>query len=174
VSLSRGRGLARWVADSASAFGLCFHRQSCGTGTSVSNSTLLSSSSSVFTFVFSVLFLRERFSLLKLACTVLNLGGVALLVSCDRKNAGPAGAASAGGDPAAVRDNENSVAGDCMAVLSAACSAAYAVQLKWMMPAESGLSSRVSMPMLFGFLGITVCCLSFYISLSLYVYVCIT
>jgi drug/metabolite transporter (DMT)-like permease len=125
----------------------------------VSTSTLLSSSNSVFTFVLSVIFLREPFSLLKLACTALNLGGVALLVLYDPASSErprihtTAGSASATGtgDP-----GTDSFAGNCMAVVSAACSAAYAVQLKRMLPADSDAAARVSMPMLFGFLGITV------------------
>jgi len=68
--------IANWSYNAS----LC---RSCGTGTSVSNSTLLSASSSVFTFLFSVLFLGDAFSLARLACAVLNLGGVALLVLYD-------------------------------------------------------------------------------------------
>jgi drug/metabolite transporter (DMT)-like permease len=68
--------LANWTFNAA----LC---QSCGTGTSVANCTLLSSSASVFTFFFSWLLLGDAFSPLKLLCAAVNLSGVALLVRYD-------------------------------------------------------------------------------------------
>ena len=127
--------LANWSFNAS----LC---QSCGTGTSVSNVTLLSASSSVFTFVFSILFLGDAFSPIKMVCALVNLGGVALLVLSDGASEKEGGA--------------HMVAGDLMAVISAALMAGYSVQLKRMLPTEheGETSAHVIMPMLFGFLGV--------------------
>lgn len=143
--------IANWTFNAS----LC---RSCGTGTSVSNSTLLSASSSVFTFVFSIMFLGDAFSPLKMLCALLNLGGVALLVLND-------GSSDDGGSPM--------LAGDLMAVFSAACMAGYSVQLKRMLPAqqaEAENGEKVVMPMLFGFLGVAaavICLPLFFAAIAL-------
>jgi solute carrier family 35 protein F5 len=137
--------VANWAFNAS----LC---RSCGTGTSVSNSTLLSASSSVFTFIFSIIFLGDAFSFTKMLCALLNLGGVALLVLNDGSSDDKGGT--------------RMVAGDLMSVFSAACMAAYSVQLKRMLPSQQDeASAQVSMPMLFGFLGLTagVICLPLFL-----------
>ena len=58
-------------------------RDRCGTGTNVANVTLISTTASVFTLFFSVVFLSDAFSLLKLACALLNFGGIALVLAAD-------------------------------------------------------------------------------------------
>ena len=154
--------IANWSYNAS----LC---RSCGTGTSVSNSTLLSASSSVFTFLFSVLFLGDAFSLARLACAVMNLGGVALLVLYDGSVADTSntigdlmGRNSQQSALAVILHNtfgrELTFEKSCVAVavFSAACMAGYSVQLKHMLPDHSDTSAaQVSMPMLFGFLGVS-------------------
>jgi len=109
--------------------------RSCGTGTSVSSNTLLSSSSGVFTLIFSILILGDEFSLWKFACVLGSVGGVSLLVLFDGS-----------------KEEDQNVWGDLLALASAAGMGAYSVQLKHMLGARGSLS--VSMPMFFGFLGV--------------------
>lgn len=109
--------------------------RSCGTGTSVSSNTLLSSSSGVFTLIFSIVFLGDEFSMWKFACVLGSVGGVSLLVLFDGSKA-----------------EDQNIWGDLLALASAAGMGAYSVQLKHMLGASGSLS--VSMPMFFGFLGV--------------------
>ena len=123
-----------WIAANLSFnTSLC---RSCGTGTSVSSNTLLSSSSGVFTLFFSVVVLGDEFSMWKLVCVLGTVGGVSLLVLFDGTKA-----------------QDQNIWGDLLALAGAACMGAYSVQLKHMLGARG--SPSVSMPMFFGFLGVT-------------------
>lgn len=123
-----------WIAANLSFnTSLC---RSCGTGTSVSSNTLLSSSSGVFTLILSVLFLGDECSWWKVSCVCLSTGGVVLLVMHD-----------------GTREEGHNIWGDLMALAAAAFMGAYSVQLKYMLGAPG--SPTVSMPMFFGFLGVT-------------------
>lgn len=123
-----------WIAANLSFnSSLC---RSCGTGTSVSSNTLLSSSSGVFTLIFSILVLGDEFSLWKLVCVLGSVGGVSLLVVFDGTKA-----------------QDQNIWGDLLALAGAAFMGAYSVQLKHMLGSRGSLS--VSMPMFFGFLGVT-------------------
>ena len=107
----------------------------------MANVTLISTTASVFTLFFSVVFLSDAFSLLKLACALLNFGGIALVLAAD--------------DSSSSSEQTPKTIGDVLAVISAACMAGYSVQLKAMLPPPSAME-QVSMPMFFGFLGVTV------------------
>jgi len=123
-----------WIAANLSFnSSLC---RSCGTGTSVSSNTLLSSSSGVFTLIFSVLLVGEEFSLWKLFFVLLSMTGVSLLVLFD-----------------GTKQEGHNIWGDLMALAAAAFMGAYSVQLKQML-GKAG-APTVSMPMFFGFLGVS-------------------
>jgi len=132
-----------WIAANLSFnSSLC---RSCGTGTSVSSNTLLSSSGGVFTLIFSVLFAGEEFSLWKLFFVLLSMGGVSLLVLFDGTKA-----------------QGHNIWGDLMALAAAAFMGAYSVQLKHMLGREGESTQQgarkapsVAMPMFFGFLGVS-------------------
>ena len=134
-----------WIAAN-----LCFNAslcRSCGTGTSVSSNTLLSSSSGVFTLVFSILFLGDDFSWWKFLCVVMTSCGVGLLVMFDGSKA-----------------QGQNVWGDLMALAAAMFMGAYSVQLKHMLGGPQ--SKNISMPMFFGFLGVTAVVISIPIFLA--------
>ena len=101
-------------------------------GTSVSSSTVLSSSSCVFTFALSVAFLGEAFRWPKLAGVLVTVAGAACVAAADH---------SAGGGA--------SLWGDALALFSAAMFAAYSTAIRALLPD----GSPVSMWAFFGFLG---------------------
>lgn len=122
-----------WIAANLSFnASLC---RSCSTGTSVSSITLISSSSGVFTLIFSILFLGDTFSWAKLACVLLSMSGVCLLVMYD-----------------GTKLQAHNSWGDLLALASAMLMGGYSVQLKHMLGARD--SPSISMPMFFGFLGV--------------------
>ncbi len=119
---------------------------SCGTGTSVSSNALLSSSSGAFTILFSIIFLGDKFSLAKLGWVIVSMTGVSLLVNFDNTRPHQA----------------QNLWGDLFAFAAAVFMGGYSVQLKCMLGAEGGggggrgrRAPNVSMPMFFGFLGVT-------------------
>ena len=119
---------------------------SCGTGTSVSSNALLSSSSGAFTILFSIIFLGDKFSWAKLGWVIVSMTGVSLLVNFDNTRPHQA----------------QNLWGDLFAFAAAAFMGGYSVQLKCMLGGEGeggggrgGGVPNVSMPMFFGFLGVT-------------------
>lgn len=59
--------------------------------TSVTSNTILSSASALFTFLFSVVFLSERFTLVKLGCIFALIGGTTMVTVADSSAGGGGG-----------------------------------------------------------------------------------
>jgi solute carrier family 35, member F5 len=104
-------------------------------GTSVSSSTVLSTTSCVWTFALSVLFLREGFDWRRLGGVALTLGGAALVSWGDTTSPGAA--------------NNNTWWGDALALASALCYGLYTTAIRRLVP-DGG---TVSLSVFFGFLG---------------------
>lgn len=104
--------------------------------TSVSSGTILSSTSSLFTFLLGLGFLGDRFDWSKLAAVVFSLGGVSMIAFSDEQQA-------AGG-------SEDTVLGDLLSVISALCYGIYTVLLRREIPEERA----VRMTMFFGLVGL--------------------
>lgn len=101
--------------------------------TSVTSNTILSSTSSLFTFGLSVLILREAYSTRKILCIAACLAGTALVTLSDSRESG-------GG----------SVLGDMLTVVSAAVYAAYTVVMKAKMRDDHGANVQL----FFGYVGL--------------------
>ncbi|MEW5305254.1 MAG: hypothetical protein WDW36_007809 [Sanguina aurantia] len=116
--------------------------------TSVTSNTILSSSSSLFTFALSVLFCGERFSLGKLACIFVCIAGTALVTISDNlSEASEAGAApppdgggGGSGSGSGGSSASQAVIGDLLCVGSAAVYSGYTVLMRRLLGEESGAS----------------------------------
>ncbi|KAK4419482.1 putative vacuolar membrane protein [Sesamum alatum] len=110
--------------------------------TSVTSNTILSSSSSLFTFLVALVFLGEKFTWLKLISVLLCMGGT-IVVSLGDSKAGSNLVAS------------NPVIGDILALASSAFYAIYTTLLRHKLPDEDDeAQGRVSMAQVLGFLGL--------------------
>ncbi|KAL0419659.1 UNVERIFIED_CONTAM: putative vacuolar membrane protein [Sesamum radiatum] len=110
--------------------------------TSVTSNTILSSSSSLFTFLVALVFLGEKFTWLKLISVLLCMGGT-IIVSLGDSKAGSSLVAS------------NPVTGDILALASSAFYAVYTTLLRHKLPDEDDeVQGRVSMAQVLGFLGL--------------------
>ncbi|KAL3828024.1 hypothetical protein ACJIZ3_016826 [Penstemon smallii] len=110
--------------------------------TSVTSNTIMSSSSSVFTFLVALVFLGERFTWLKLTSVLLCMGGT-IIVSL-----GDSGTSSS-------KPTSNPVLGDFLALLSSAFYAVYVTLIRRKLPDEDDkVRGRASMAQLLGFLGL--------------------
>jgi solute carrier family 35 protein F5 len=115
--------------------------------TTVASSTILTSTSSVFTLLFGALFRVEKFSVRKLIAVLASLAGIALISSIDLS--GRDNDADHRGDFPEKTTWELAV-GDGLAFLSAVMYGIYAVFMK----ARIGDESRVDMPLFFGLVGL--------------------
>ncbi|KAG0638665.1 hypothetical protein HOY80DRAFT_145894 [Tuber brumale] len=116
----------------------------CLKWTSVASATILSSTSSIFTLILSVLLRIERFTWTKFLAVVLSLAGVSLVSSVDL---GPSSSLSSGvGDKTPGRI----LRGDLMALMGAFSYGVYTILLK----VRIGHESRISMTRFFGFVGL--------------------
>lgn len=110
--------------------------------TTVTSNTILSSASSLFTFLVSLVFLGEKFTWLKLISVLLCMGGTVVVSLGDSKSGSSAVA-------------PNPVLGDFLALFSAAFYAVYITLIRKKLPDdEEGKSSPVSMAQFLGFLGL--------------------
>lgn len=110
--------------------------------TTVTSNTILSSSSSLFTFLVALVFLGEKFTWLKLIGVLLCMVGT-IIVSLGDSGSGSNAAAS------------NPVLGDILSLLSAAFYAAYITLIRQKLPDEDDkVQGRVSMAQFLGFLGL--------------------
>ncbi|KAL2238665.1 thiamine-repressible mitochondrial transport protein THI74 [Sesamum indicum] len=110
--------------------------------TSVTSNTILSSSSSLFTFLVALVFLGEKFTWLKLISVLLCMGGT-IIVSLGDSKAGSNLVAS------------NPVSGDILALASSAFYAVYTTLLRIKLPDDDDeVQGRVSMAQVLGFLGL--------------------
>eukprot|EP00761_Pharyngomonas_kirbyi_P009773 gb/GECH01009791.1/.p1 GENE.gb/GECH01009791.1/~~gb/GECH01009791.1/.p1 ORF type:complete len:489 (+),score=116.15 gb/GECH01009791.1/:1-1467(+) len=111
--------------------------------TSVSSNTILSNTSSLFTFILAVFFLRsEKFSVIRFFSVFFTISGVVLVSFSDHS------------------DGNDQLIGDILALSSAFMYAVYTVVLKKQIPHER----QLSMPMFFGILG----CFNFLLLLPLF------
>ncbi|GAB2282030.1 hypothetical protein Dimus_016590 [Dionaea muscipula] len=108
--------------------------------TTVTSNTILSTASSLFTFLFALAFLEEKFTWVKLASVLLCMGGT-IIVSL--------------GDSKTVLNaiNSNPVLGDILALVSAALYAVYITLIRKKLPDDDGNGCQVSMAQFLGFLG---------------------
>ncbi|EPS58093.1 hypothetical protein M569_16722, partial [Genlisea aurea] len=110
--------------------------------TTVTSNTILSSTSSLFTFIVALLFLAETFTWLKLFSVLLCMAGTVIVSLGD----------SATGSSAAVASNP--LLGDALAVLSSGFYAAYITLIRLKLPDEGDDENRASMAQFLGFLGL--------------------
>ncbi|KAJ1616524.1 hypothetical protein T492DRAFT_1106074 [Pavlovales sp. CCMP2436] len=105
--------------------------------TSVTSSTIISTTSSLFTFVLSIVVLDEQATLAKLAGVLLCMGGNVLTAFADREShSGPT--------------SSRVVAGDLICLLGALLYGLYTVLIRRLMPDDS----RFSLALFFGLLGL--------------------
>ncbi|KAM7496210.1 hypothetical protein LguiA_020624 [Lonicera macranthoides] len=111
--------------------------------TTVTSNTILSSASSLFTFLVSLAFLGEKFTWVKLISVLLCMSGT-VIVSLGDSKSGLSAIAT------------NPVLGDILALLSAAFYAAYITLIRKKLPDDDddGNSGCVSMAQFLGFLGL--------------------
>ncbi|KAK1355946.1 thiamine-repressible mitochondrial transport protein THI74 [Heracleum sosnowskyi] len=110
--------------------------------TTVTSNTILSSASSLFTFLVSLAFLGETFTLVKLISVLLCMGGT-IIVSLGDSESGIKTAAS------------NPLIGDILALLSAALYSVYITLIRKYLPDEEDEDcGHVSMAQVLGFLGL--------------------
>ncbi|KAK5162226.1 hypothetical protein LTS14_000572 [Recurvomyces mirabilis] len=119
----------------------------CLSYTTVASSTILTSTSSIFTLLFGVLFRVERFSLRKLIAVITALGGVVLISSVDFS--GQNSDDEHRGDFPEKSFHEMMV-GDILALVSAVLYGLYAVFMKKRIEDET----KVNMPIFFGLVGL--------------------
>ena len=113
--------------------------------TSVTSSTIISTTSALFAFVFSVIFAGERYSLVKLLGVSCCMGGTVMVALSD--------ASGGNGDDDDGAEVKHGLAGDLLALFSALAYSCYTVVIKKFVPDDDG----VAMPLLFGYLGLLNC-----------------
>ncbi|CAH9074349.1 unnamed protein product [Cuscuta epithymum] len=110
--------------------------------TTVTSNTILSTASSLFTFLVSVVFLGENFTWVKLLSVLLCMGGT-IIVSLGDSKSGASVASS------------NAVLGDILSLLSSALYAVYITLIRKKLPDDDDeKSGRVSMAQFLGYLGL--------------------
>ncbi|KAL8055382.1 hypothetical protein ABFX02_04G052500 [Erythranthe guttata] len=108
--------------------------------TTVTSNTILSSASSLFTFLVALVFLGEKFTWLKLISVLLCMGGT-IIVSM--------------GDSASSEVASSAVTGDILALCSSAFYAVYITLIRQKLPDEDDeVQGRASMAQFLGFLGL--------------------
>ncbi|XP_015086222.1 thiamine-repressible mitochondrial transport protein THI74 [Solanum pennellii] len=109
--------------------------------TTVTSNTILSSSSSLFTFLVSLVFLGEVFTWVKMFSVLLCMGGT-IIVSLGDSKSGSSKVAS------------NPVLGDILSLVSAAMYAVYITLIRKKLPDDDGKSGHASMAQFLGYLGL--------------------
>ncbi|KAI8574286.1 hypothetical protein RHMOL_Rhmol01G0342700 [Rhododendron molle] len=109
--------------------------------TSVTSNTILSSVSSLFTFLVALAFLGEKFTWVKLVSVILCMAGT-VIVSLGDSETGLSATAS------------NPLLGDILALVSAALYAVYITLIRRKLPDDDGKSGIVSMAQFLGYLGL--------------------
>jgi solute carrier family 35, member F5 len=130
-------------------------------GTSVSSSTILSTTSCVFTLVLSALFLGEKPTWVKGLGVALAVAGAALTGLSDETGGGPSDGGEGGGGSSPAASNTGTWWGDALALFSALMYAAYTTAIKRLLPdgedgpdVVEGGRRPVPMTLFFGFLGL--------------------
>jgi len=111
--------------------------------TSVTSNTILSSASSLFTFLLSVYFLSEKFTCFKLSCIVALMIGTAMVTFSD---------ATSSSEDAEI----SSVIGDLLCLVSAVLYGMYTVSIKRLIPGDD---ASVPMTLFFGMMGVLITCI---------------
>ncbi|XP_022571283.1 thiamine-repressible mitochondrial transport protein THI74 isoform X1 [Brassica napus] len=109
--------------------------------TTVTSNTILSSSSSLFTFLVSLIFLGEKFTWLKLISVLLCMSGTIIVSLGDSESNSTATA-------------KNPLLGDVLSLISAVFYAVYITLIRKNLPDDDEGSGRFSMAQLLGFLGL--------------------
>ncbi|KAJ6807133.1 thiamine-repressible mitochondrial transport protein THI74-like [Iris pallida] len=109
--------------------------------TTVTSNTILSSTSSLFTFLVSLAFLGEKFTWVKLISVLLCMGGTIIVSLADSK-AGVSAIAT------------NPVAGNILSLVSAALYAVYITLIRLMLPDDENGECQSSTAQFLGFLGL--------------------
>ncbi len=117
----------------------------CLTYTSVASSTILTSTSSIWTLMFGALVRVERFSLKKLVGVLASLAGIVLISSVDLSGDNDE---NRGSFP--HKSQQQIAIGDSMAFFSAVVYGVYTVVMK----KRIGNEDRVNMPLFFGMVGL--------------------
>lgn len=117
----------------------------CLTYTSVASSTILTSTSSIWTLIFGTLVRVERFSLKKLVGVLASLAGIILISSVDLSGDNDD---NRGSFP--HKSQRQIAVGDSMAFFSAVVYGVYTVVMK----KRIGNEDRVNMPLFFGMVGL--------------------
>jgi len=117
----------------------------CLSYTTVASSTILTSTSSVFTLLFGIIFRVETFSITKSLGVLASLAGIALISTVDLSGSSDE---HRGSFP--HKSVHEIAVGDAMALISAVLYGIYAVFMK----ARIGDESRVNMPLFFGLVGL--------------------
>lgn len=108
--------------------------------TSVTSNTILSSASSLFTFLVSLAFLAEKFTWVKLISVLLCMAGTIIV--------------SLGDSQTGLTTASNPLLGDILALVSAALYAVYITLIRKKLPDDDGKSGQASMAQFLGFLGL--------------------
>ncbi|XP_068645686.1 thiamine-repressible mitochondrial transport protein THI74-like [Aristolochia californica] len=109
--------------------------------TTVTSNTILSSASSLFTFLVSLVFLGEKFTWVKLFSVLLCMAGTIIVSLGDSE----AGASSVASDP---------LLGDILALVSAGLYAVYITLIRKKLPDEEKGEGQASMAQFLGFIGL--------------------
>lgn len=109
--------------------------------TTVTSNTILSSASSLFTFLVSLTFLGEKFTYIKLFSVLLCMGGT-IIVSLGDSKTGTTSIAS------------NPTLGDILALVSSAFYSIYITLIRKKLPDEDEKTGKFSMALFLGFLGL--------------------
>ncbi|CAA7017140.1 unnamed protein product [Microthlaspi erraticum] len=109
--------------------------------TTVTSNTILSSASSLFTFLVSLIFLGEKFTWLKLFSVLLCMSGTIVVSMGDSESDATATA-------------KNPLLGDILSLISAALYAVYITLIRKKLPDDDERNGRFSMAQFLGFLGL--------------------
>ncbi|KAG0515712.1 hypothetical protein BDA96_10G302100 [Sorghum bicolor] len=109
--------------------------------TTVTSNTILSSTSSLFTFLVALVFLGETFTWLKLISVLLCMGGTIIVSLADSSSSANAIAT-------------NPLLGDFLSIVSAGLYAVYITLIRKKLPDEKEGQGQVSMAQFLGFLGL--------------------
>ncbi|CAM8980678.1 unnamed protein product [Rhodiola kirilowii] len=123
--------------------------------TTVTSNTILSSASSLFTFLISLAFLGEKFSWVKLISVLLCMLGTIIVSLGDAESLLTASAS-------------NPLLGDILALISAGFYAVYITLIRKKLPDEDGKSGQASMAQFLGYLGFFNLLLFLPVALTLY------
>ncbi|KAI5070291.1 hypothetical protein GOP47_0014634 [Adiantum capillus-veneris] len=108
--------------------------------TTVTSNTILSSTSSLFTFFLSLKFLREKFAWVKLWSVLLCMAGTVIVSLSDSKESASAA--------------KNHAWGDVLCIVSAGFYAVYTTLIKKQLPDEAEGKEEASTALFFGYLGL--------------------